>query len=135
MSQQTFTLPETMRINGLVDLKELITPLIESGDDIEFLFEIIIEINLARYVNTIWLNISFTIPNKLFKYRNHFLLVDTLTVGVLFAKNIMLHCVSVKYMQESLCTQVMNSVNAFRNQYHTCMLNSNASRVLSVLFS
>jgi len=35
MSANTFTLPDTMRINGLADVKDLLTPLIEAGEDLE----------------------------------------------------------------------------------------------------
>ncbi len=35
MSAQTYSLPESMRINGLAELKDLLTPLIETGEDIE----------------------------------------------------------------------------------------------------
>lgn len=35
MSVTTFSLPETMRINGLAELKDQLTPLIEAGEDLE----------------------------------------------------------------------------------------------------
>lgn len=32
---KSFTLPESMRINGLADTKELLTPLLQAEDDLE----------------------------------------------------------------------------------------------------
>lgn len=35
MSANTFALPETMRINGLAELKDQLTPLVEADEDLE----------------------------------------------------------------------------------------------------
>ena len=35
MSATSFTLPETLRINGLAELKDQLTPLLEAGEDLE----------------------------------------------------------------------------------------------------
>lgn len=36
MSAQAFALPETMRINGLAEIKESLDPLVTAGEDLEF---------------------------------------------------------------------------------------------------
>ena len=35
MSTQSFSLPETMRINGLAELKDQLTPFVEAGEDLD----------------------------------------------------------------------------------------------------